>query len=163
MVLDSSAFIGLDFPVLLKYQNVLFYTTPSVVRELKDFRSKSNLEVLKEIKKLTISIPESETVKNFKQALKHVDPDQNLSSTDSDILSLVKDLGGTLVSSDLVLQNAASLLGLKINNISGKIIKKQKIRNMKCNSCHKTFPRWYEACPECGGSLKGVFSVKSNR
>lgn len=163
MVLDSSAFIGLDFPALLEYQNVLFYTTPSVINELKDFRSKSNLEVLKGIMKLTIVLPESETMKNFKQTLKRVDPDQKLSSTDSDVLSLVKDLGGILVSSDLTLQNTASLLGMKIDNISGKIIKTQKIRKMKCTSCYKIFPEWHNACPECGGSLKGVYSTNSKR
>jgi UPF0271 protein len=163
LILDASAFIGIEFPALLEYQNAIFYTTPSVVKELKDFRSKSNLEVMIEIKDLSIVIPESKTLSNLKHTLKSLDPDQRLSPTDSDVLSLTKDLGGILVSGDLALQNIASLLGIKINNISGKMIKNQRIGKLKCTSCWKIFRKWYSECPECGGSLKGVYSLNTKR
>ncbi len=162
-VLDSSAFIGLDFPALLDVQNVVFYTLPSVIKELKDFRSKSNYDLLKEIKDLFVIVPESETLNKLKLTLKKIDPNQKLSSTDVEVLSLTKELGGTLVSSDLALQNIGALLDIKINNISGKKIKNQRVEKLRCTSCQKIFHRHYKECPDCGGSLKGIYSVHKRR
>ena len=56
-VLDSTVFIGLDFPFLQEWKNAIFFTTSTVVSELKDIRSKMNYDILRQSGNLRLNDP----------------------------------------------------------------------------------------------------------
>ncbi len=160
IILDATAFIGLDFPKLLNLKNVVFYTTNGVISELKDFRSRMNLEVLKQKKNVYIQNPNLDIKILIENKIWKVDPHTTLSSTDIDILVLASQMEGTLMTNDLALQNIGFHLNIPINVISGKMVTHLHQWGLKCGSCGKKIQEKLINCPECGGKTKRV-SIKT--
>lgn len=160
IILDATAFIGLDFPKLLNYKNVVFFTTNGVISELKDFRSKMNLEVLKQKGNVNIQTPNPDLKILIENKIWKIDPQTMLSSTDIDILVLALQIEGTLMTNDLALQNIGFHLNIPINVISGKRVTHLHQWGLKCGSCGKKIKSNLINCPECGGKIKRI-SIKT--
>ena len=160
-VLDATAFIGLDFPRLQSFSDVKFFTTLSVELELKDFRSRMNIDMLKSTGRLQFGTPEKNILNRLKRQIKAIDPQTPLSPADLDILALAFQLEGTLISNDLNLQNTAFHLKIPIKVISGKKITHPKKWQLKCSSCGKIGEPTLHTCSFCGGKLKRVLKQGS--
>ena len=101
LILDTTVFIRLDFPQLIEtteFSNVRFKTVPSILPELKDFRSKTNFNLMKDSGLLEIHEPEFKILQKITQAIKSIEPLTSLSPVDIDILALATELDGTLMS-----------------------------------------------------------------
>ncbi|UCG04460.1 MAG: NOB1 family endonuclease [Candidatus Heimdallarchaeota archaeon] len=156
LVLDATAFIRLDFPQLQSLTNVSFFTTHSVVSELKDSRSRMNLDILKYSDRLRTSSPQKKLIEELKKRIQTIDPQTTLSHVDIEVLALALQLEGALVSNDLNLQNAALYLNIPIKVVSGKKITYLRKWQLKCKSCGKKIKDAVEICPICGGIVKRV-------
>ncbi|MFX0182960.1 MAG: NOB1 family endonuclease [Candidatus Hodarchaeota archaeon] len=155
-ILDATAFIGLEFPLLMDskaFPNAVFFTTFSVASELKDFRSRMNLESLKQSGLLQLNIPQTEILLDITKKIQEIDPHSPLSSVDMDILALALELGGTLISNDFTIQNAAYYLKIPIKTLNGKKIENLRIWQLKCKGCGKKIETYVQACPHCGGQM----------
>jgi len=159
-VLDATAFIRLDFP-LLQTTNALFYTTPGVMSELKDLKSRTNLDVLRYSDRLKFSFPQNELIEQLEKRIQLIDPQTTLSQVDIEVLALTLQLKGSLVSNDLNLQNAALHLNIPIKVVSGKKITHLREWRLKCKSCGKVIKDTVEICPICGGNLKRFLIKKT--
>jgi UPF0271 protein len=156
-VLDATAFIGLNFPILMEsraFPNAAFFTTPSVASELKDFRSKMNLQSMKESGLLKFNTPSPELLNEITKKIKMIDPRSTLSDVDKDILTLALQLRGILITKDFALQNIAYFLKIPIKSINGKKITNLRMWQLKCKSCGKNSEIYFQTCPHCGGQMK---------
>ncbi|MFX0049828.1 MAG: NOB1 family endonuclease [Candidatus Hermodarchaeota archaeon] len=156
-VLDATAFIGLNFPILMEpktFPNASFFTTPSVASELKDFRSKMNLEAMKESGLLQFNTPIPEIQHKITNKIKMIDPQSTLSRVDIDILTITLQLKGILITNDFTIQNMAHFLKIPIKSIDGKKITNLRMWQLKCKSCGKNAEIYFQTCPHCGGQLK---------
>lgn len=156
LVLDATAFIRLDFPQLQSLSNALFFTTQSVVSELKDSRSRMNLDILKYSDRLKFSSPQNKLIEELEKRIQVVDPQTTLSNVDIEVLALAFQLKGALVSNDLNLQNAALHLNIPVKVVSGKKITFLRKWQLKCKSCGEKIKGTVKICPSCGGILKRV-------
>ena len=159
-ILDATAFIRLDFPIIQAIEQATFLSTSSVKRELKDFRSRMNLETMQHTNKLVLISPDPKNIKLMTERLRKIDPIGNLSSTDVEILTLAWEVNGVLITNDLAVQNAAKHFDIKTHVVSGKKIKYTRKSIMKCTSCNKRFKLRIDYCPECGGNLKQIYTTK---
>lgn len=155
-VLDSTVFIGLDFPFLQEWKNAIFFTTSTVASELKDIRSKMNFDILRQSGNLRLNDPDPELLNEIERRIEKFDPKTSLSFIDIEVLVLTLQLKGTLITNDLLLQNAASHLGVPIRVISGKKIVQTRKWVLKCESCGTMIDKKEIACFHCGGRLKRV-------
>ncbi|MFW9855782.1 MAG: NOB1 family endonuclease [Candidatus Thorarchaeota archaeon] len=164
-VLDSTAFIRLDFPDLLfwgKSTTIEFYTTPGIVSELKDFRSRVNLDLLSQSTKFSVTEPSSSLVQKVKQEIQVFDPQTSLSQVDIGVISLTLELRDryngmvALITSDYRLQNAAGHLKVPIHALTDQKILQLRRWQLKCRSCGETTDIGGQICPSCGGQLSAV-------
>jgi len=159
-ILDSTAFIRLDFPRIQTIEESTFLTTYSVREELKDFRSRMNLDTMLHSNRLTLISPDPNNIKAMTERLKRVDPIRKLSLTDIEILTLTLEENGVLITNDFAIQNAAHQFKIKTQVVSGKKIKYTRKGMLKCTSCNKKFKLQTDSCPDCGGKLKQVYTTK---
>ncbi len=155
-VLDATVFIGYDFQLLQKLENSQFYTTPSILNELKDFKSRMNFKVLQETKKIIISHPDYKDLILTQKKIEKIDPNTLLSSSDIEILALSWRIGATLITNDYRLQNLAILLNTAIDNLSGKKITKTVKWYLKCKNCGQIEKNNIDSCSNCNGKLKKI-------
>ena len=159
-ILDSTAFIRLDFPRIQSIENATFLSTNSVKEELKDFRSRMNLDTMLHSNKLALISPDPSNIKTMTERLKKVDPIRKLSLTDIEILTLAWEKNGVLITNDFAIQNAALQFKIKTRVVSGKKIKYTRKGILKCTSCNNKFKLQTDSCPDCGGKLKQVYSTR---
>ncbi|MHA1206360.1 MAG: NOB1 family endonuclease [Candidatus Hodarchaeales archaeon] len=159
-ILDSTAFIRLDFQRIQTIEESTFLTTYSVREELKDFRSRMNLDTMLHSNRLTLISPDPNNIKAMTERLKRVDPIRKLSLTDIEILTLTLEENGVLITNDFAIQNAAHQFKIKTQVVSGKKIKYTRKGMLKCTSCNKKFKLQTDSCPDCGGKLKQVYTTK---
>ena len=157
-VLDSTVFIGMDFPILQTINVKKFLTTHSVIEELKDFRSKMNLDVMRQTNKLEVISPSPREINLFSEKIHNLDPNIRLSETDIQVLTLTWNIKGVVVTNDLAMQNIAQQMNIPIRVISGKLVKDVRRSYLQCKSCKKTFRVSSQQCPDCGGVLKQYFT-----
>jgi UPF0271 protein len=132
-ILDSTAFIRLDFP---------------------------RIQTIEESTFLTLISPDPNNIKAMTERLKRVDPIRKLSLTDIEILTLTLEENGVLITNDFAIQNAAHQFKIKTQVVSGKKIKYTRKGILKCTSCNKKFKLQTDSCPDCGGKLKQVYTTK---
>ena len=159
-ILDATAFIRLDFPIIQTIEQATFLSTSSVKRELKDFRSRMNLETMQHSNSLALISPDPKNIETMTEKLRKIDPIGSLSPTDVEILTLAWEVDGILITNDLAVQNAAKHFNIKTYVVSGKKIRYTRKGIMKCTSCNKTYKLRTDYCPECGGNLKQIFTKK---
>lgn len=159
IILDTTVFIRLDFPALIEskdFSHIEFKTVPSIIPELKDFRSKTNFNLMKESGLLKIQEPEAKILHKLIRKIRSIDPQTTLSLVDIDILALTIELNGSLMSNDLKIQNIAAHLGIPIKTLGGKRIDYLERWHLKCRSCGRISEVDSKSCNHCGGHLKKI-------
>jgi UPF0271 protein len=127
------------------------YTTPSVLDELRDLRSKSRFDVLC-VQGLTLAVPSSENTEKVKAASRKSGDAGIISGTDCDILALALGLSAVLYTDDFAIQNVAGILGVQTVPIIQR--KAKRIRwKYRCSGCGRYFDHDGE-CLVCGSVIK---------
>lgn len=144
-VLDASAF----------FSDILFdgelYTTPDVVSELRDLRSKARCDLLIG-SGLRVRDPDPDGLSRAREAAEKTGESCALSATDIGVLALALQLGAEIRTDDYALQNAARVMGIPVRPILQKGAK--NIRwHYRCRGCGRTHPRPGD-CPVCGAAVE---------
>jgi endoribonuclease Nob1 len=144
-VLDTSLFFT-EYPL-----SGDMYTTPSVIDELVDLRSKCRYETLL-AQGLQVQAPTLLNVKQVQKASKKTGDAEKISATDCDILALALDLGATAFTDDFAVQNVACEIGVLTHPIQQRSAKK-RIWKFRCRGCGR-FSHAPGECPVCGSPIK---------
>ncbi|MEN6396400.1 MAG: nucleotide-binding protein [Methanoregula sp.] len=144
-ILDSTVFFT-DYPVTGEC-----YTTPSVVAELVDLKSKCRFDLLLAAG-LTVRVPADEGLTRVKEAARKSGDLSVISGTDCDILALAGELGATIFTDDFAIQNVAAVLGITVQPLQQRAAKKIRWK-FRCSGCGRYFKTDGE-CPVCGSNIK---------
>ena len=129
------------------------YTTPFVLEEVKDARSRLNLELYENTGKLVVIDPEPDYYRVVEEKLKEVN-ERGLSRADKSVVALAVKLKDSIVfTDDLAVQNV--LLHLGIEYYSVKLPFKLQTKKMVlyvCPSCHRAYTA-PGRCEVCGTEL----------
>jgi len=145
IVCDASFFFG-DYP----FEGDLF-TTPEVLAELCDLRSKCRFDTLKEYG-LTVTEPSPASSMKVREAAERTGDHGVLSRTDVSILALASEIGGELATDDFAVQNVASALGIGVRPMLQRKAKRRAWK-MICTGCGRDVENGVD-CPVCGAPLK---------
>jgi len=144
-VLDSPAFFS---SVVLSGE---LYTTPLVVAELKDLRSKVRFDLLCE-SGLRVQEPGRETRARVREAATRCGEGEALSETDLEVLALSLELQAGIVTDDYALQNAAYRMGIPVIPLHQKGARRFTWQ-YRCSGCGR-FSAAPGECPVCGAPIK---------
>ncbi|HTY53213.1 MAG TPA: NOB1 family endonuclease [Methanomicrobiales archaeon] len=125
-------------------------TTPSVVEELADIRSRCRLEALLATGLLVVP-PTGGSLERIAGAGRKTGDSARLSPADTDLLALAVDLGAEVVTDDYAVQNVALALGLGVRGILQRKARPRKWK-YRCPGCNRRYPE-PGTCPECGTPL----------
>lgn len=145
LVLDTSAFF-LEVP----FEGEL-YTTPGVVTELRDLRSRSRFEVLS-AQGLSVQEAGSAVIARIDAAAEGSGDSTVISAADRGILSLALELGACLVTDDFAVQNIALSLGIPTRSLLQRKARSRKW-HFRCTGCGRVSADPAE-CPVCGSPMK---------
>ena len=126
------------------------FTTPSVIEEIADVRSRCRLEALLATG-LSVVSPSAESVRRVSAAAGETGDTTRLSSTDTDLLALSLDLGAVTVTDDYAIQNVAQRLGLGIEGILQRRARPRRWK-FRCPGCYRRYSA-AGTCPVCGSPL----------
>jgi len=144
-VLDASFFFG-EYPA-----EGAIYTTPSVIDELKDIRSKGNFEKWS-ARGLVVLPPGEENSRKVAAAAKMTKDSPVISGTDRDLIALALDLDASLHTDDFAIQNIAFDLGIPTVPLGQR--KARRIRwKFRCSGCGR-YSDTDGDCPVCGAAIK---------
>ncbi|MGB9901930.1 NOB1 family endonuclease [Methanothrix sp.] len=138
IVADASVFI-LGKP--LKGEVI---TVPAVEQELKDIRSRIKLQ----ISDVRIEPPTKETLKRATDAARETGDLSRLSKTDLEVLAKAIEYDAALATDDYALQNVAAHLGLRVEPVVQRGIRRLIKRTQRCPGCGRAFEG--DLCPVCG-------------
>jgi UPF0271 protein len=126
------------------------FTTPSVIAELVDLRSRCRLEALFATG-LSVQSPSGECLERAAAAARETGDASRLSPADADLLALALEIGAVIVTDDFAVQNVAQGLGL---GVEGILQRKARPRRWKfrCPGCHRRYSE-PGTCPVCGSPL----------
>ncbi|HVP95644.1 nucleotide-binding protein [Methanoregula sp.] len=144
-VLDATVFFT-DYPVSGEC-----YTTPSVVDELRDLKSKCRFDLLAGAG-LRVCPPEAGELERVRAAAERSGDKAVISATDCDVLALAGQLSATLVTDDFAVQNVAAALGIAVQPIQQRAAKAIRWK-YRCSGCGRYFKTDGE-CPVCGAIIK---------
>jgi UPF0271 protein len=144
-VLDTSVFF-IEYPLSGE-----MFTSPSVIEELVDLRSKCRYEALV-AQGLQVRSPSPASTAAILAAAQKTGDADRISGTDIEILALARDLGATVISDDFAVQNIAHELGVATHPIRQRGAKK-RVWKFRCTGCKK-FYRASGECPVCGSPIK---------
>jgi len=144
-VLDATAFF-LDIPL----EGELF-TTPAVVGEIVDARSKCRLEALSAAG-LVVTSPCASSLQIIGKAASVTGDESVLSRADREVLALALDTGAEVVTDDFAIQNVAHHLGIPVVPLQQRKARKRKWK-FRCPGCGRLAEGPGE-CPVCGSGLK---------
>ena len=157
IVLDSGALFNIDITVL----SHLFFTTPSVIEEVRNSRSQNRIEYAKSAGRLEVRNPIDRSIHSVRDVAKKSGDLSVLSDTDIEILALAIELKQEnpmveIWSNDFAIQNVAYLLNIKWHSPSGKEIKKAIVWQYFCPGCGKRFKVLPSdgICDVCGTPLR---------
>ncbi len=91
----------------------VFYTTPSVIDEIRDLRSRSLVEAGIMQGKLIARIPSEKSLERAREKARELGLEGNLSKTDLDVIALALDLKDEIWTDDKAIRKVAKALGLK--------------------------------------------------
>ncbi len=144
-ILDASFFFS-DCPITGEV-----YTTPSVLDELIDIRSKGKFEKLS-AEGLKVISPSAESRERVLQAAEKTRDIGIISDTDCDILALALDLEAVLRTDDFAIQNVAGVLGVQTIPIIQRKAKRIHWK-YRCSGCGRYSDHDGE-CLICGSIIK---------
>ncbi len=147
IILDSSFFFY-DIPIEGE-----LYTTPSVVDELVDIRSKGQFEKYC-VLGLRVVSPDNRDLARVDEAAQKTGDAGVISATDRDLIALTLSLGtcAVLFTDDFAIQNVAGKLGVEISPMQQRKAKQIRWR-YRCSGCRKFYDHDGE-CPVCGAEIK---------
>jgi UPF0271 protein len=144
-VLDASFFFG-EYPVPGE-----IFTTPSVIDELKDIRSKGNFEKWC-AQGLMVQSPGEESRKRVSAAARLTKDSPVISVTDADLIALALELGAELLTDDFAIQNVAIALGIPTVPLIQR--KARRVHwKFRCSGCGR-YSEMAGECPVCGAEIK---------
>lgn len=144
-VLDATVFFT-DYPVTGEC-----YTTPSVVAEIRDLKSKCRYDLLVEAG-LRVCPPDAKDLDRVRAAAEKSGDRSVISATDCDVLALAGELGATLFTDDFAIQNVAAGLGIPVQTLQQRPAKTIRWK-YRCSGCGRYFKTDGE-CPVCGSIIK---------
>ncbi len=144
-ILDATVFFA-DYPVTGEC-----YTTPSVVAELLDMKSKVRYDLLTDAG-LQVCLPDVNERARVRAAAEKSGDLPVLSGTDCDILALAGELGATILTDDFAIQNVALGIGIPVQSLQQRPAKKIRWK-FRCSGCGRYFKSDGE-CPVCGSTIK---------
>lgn len=144
-VLDASVF----FSEWLKDGE--YFTTPSVVTELIDQRSRWRFELFVS-RGLEVRGPSSASRQEVLTAQVQSGDADLLSTADIDLLALALDLGAILVTDDFALQNVAHELNIQRQPVIQRAAQPRQWR-YRCTGCGRYYDE-RKTCPVCGSAMK---------
>jgi UPF0271 protein len=143
-VIDSSAFMNLS-EVDLEGE---LYTTPEIVSEIKDFRTKS----LFESANIMVTEPKKESIARVREKAENTGDSGVLSEADLTIIALAIDVRGVVVTDDYDIQNICLGMGIDFLPVKNTRISKRFVRRMYCDNCMEQ--REKDVCPVCGAKTR---------
>jgi UPF0271 protein len=144
-VIDTSLFF-FDYPI-----DSELFTTPSVVEELVDLRSKCRYESL-QAAGLQVIRPTPAMVENIVKAARKTGDSEKISPTDTDVLALALELGATIYTDDFAVQNVAHELKIPTHPVMQRSARK-RVWRFRCAGCRKLYGAPGD-CPVCGSPIK---------
>ena len=154
----------IDAAIFIQGIEVEGFTTPKVVKEVKDPESKLFLEGLINAGKVKVLVPSKESVEAVKEAARRTGELEELSEADVEVLALAYELKATLLTDDYNLQNIAKTLGVPFKTLKRGI--KRVIRwNYVCIGSGKRFSEMPPdgVCPDCGSPVRLIPRKKRRR
>jgi UPF0271 protein len=150
-VLDASAFFAAGEAVLVALDPAgRFLTAPSVIAEVRDAAARCRLELALE-RGLAVLEPSAEALRAVEAGAGASGDADRLSATDRDLLALALEHGGTLVTDDFALQNAAHRLGVGCRPIAQRRPEARR-RGYRCTGCGR-YGDGPGECPVCGAAV----------
>jgi UPF0271 protein len=151
-VADSSVFI-LGMPLSSRVQNRII-TTPEVIAELTDVKSKTVFEAALE-SGVEVESPLPYLIAEVRSHAGRTGDIERLSDTDIGILAKALEHGGILCTDDYAIQNVAESLGIETEPILQDGIKETFEWGRRCKGCGRRFESDVRICPICGSETKG--------
>ena len=151
-VADSSVFI-LGMPLSTRVQNRII-TTPDVIEELKDIKSKTVFEAALE-SGVEVEPPLAHLTQEVRSHASRTGDIERLSDTDIGILAKALEHSGILCTDDYAIQNVAESLGIETEPILQEGIKETFEWGKRCKGCGRRFGSDVRICPVCGSETKG--------
>jgi len=153
-VLDSSFFINIGVSQVLKEK---CFTTPEVVDELKDSRSKILFEVYLSSSKIVIRSAPEELIKEVMEKAESMG--LQISKTDASVVALALLLKKEgyflkLFSDDFDLMSVAEAFGLECKPVTKKNFRGAARKIRYCPVCGRSFSPGFNKCPVCGVKLR---------
>jgi UPF0271 protein len=127
------------------------YTTPLIVQELSDFKSRCRFELL-QTQGLTVTGPGRESVERVVQASVRSGDAGVLSQADIEVLALASELGAVIYTDDFAIQNVAFELGVGSRPVHQRSAVKRRWK-YRCSGCGRDFSAPGE-CRGCGAGIK---------
>ena len=151
-VADSSVFI-LGMPLSTRMRNRTI-TTPEVISELTDIKSKMAFEAAIEAG-VEVESPLARFTLEVRSHASRTGDIERLSGTDIGILAKALEHGGILCTDDYAIQNVAESLGIETKPILQNGIKETFEWGKRCKGCGRRFGSNVRICPVCGSETKG--------
>jgi UPF0271 protein len=145
-VVCDTSFFFISFPL-----EGDLYTTPQVIDELCDLRSKCRFDTLKE-DGLIVTEADPASRKLVLKAAESSGDLGVLSETDISIIAVAYSIKGEIATDDFAIQNVAATLGIGIIPILQRRAKK-RVWKLVCTGCGRDVEGGID-CPVCGASLK---------
>ena len=158
-VLDASAFFAAGEAALAGFgPGDRLLTTPSVLAEVRDTGARCRLELALE-RGLAVLGPTAGALDAVDAGAVASGDADRLSATDRDLLALAIEHGGTLVTDDFALQNAALRLRVACRPIAKRRAAPRR-RGYRCTGCGR-YGDGPGECPVCGAAIAPVRAGRS--
>lgn len=129
-----------------------WFTTSSVINEVKLGRQGRGLEILQETA-IKVMEPDDNSMKIIEETAKSTGDFNSLSKTDMEVLALALYLNAELISDDYSVQNVATVLKIPYKtDLSG--IREIIIWTYRCKGCGKYYEKMQLDCPICGSEIR---------
>lgn len=150
-ILDATAFRS---GIVISGEND-WYTTPSVMDEIRRGKIAKDIEILKDVS-INVSSPKEKVVTEVMKAAEATGDISRLSETDIEVLALALELDAIIFTDDYSIQNLARVLNIEYLPVVEKGITEIFEWESKCSGCARTFDVQNGTCPVCGSNLKMV-------
>lgn len=149
-IVDSSVFITrMPLPSIAQRRII---TTPDVLMELKDIRSRMAFEEAVEFG-MEVEAPLPHLLSEVRSHARATGDIERLSGTDIGLLAKALEYNGILYTDDYAIQNVAERIGIKTESIVQVPIEATFEWGKRCVGCGRRFGSDITICPICGSSL----------
>jgi len=134
------------------------YTTPSVMRELKNQVTRTRLSAYISSKKLRVAKPSKRMMLRILEEAKKIGEEGKLSKTDVEVAALGLALQSqgrnpTVLTDDYSLQNLLSKIGVRFKKVGLRGIRRRMEYVFVCKNCNQVYRRYRVTCCVCGAPV----------